>query len=78
MITGGYDSHGKKSDIILSYPTGEFEPARVVAIRPNVPLYLPVVKDVIDKITFKITDQHNKELKSEGEEISLCIWVEQV
>ena len=47
LITGGYDSQGKKSDIILSYPTGEFEPARVVALRPNVPLYLPVVKDVI-------------------------------
>ncbi len=24
LITGGYDNQGKKSDIILSFPTGEF------------------------------------------------------
>jgi hypothetical protein len=78
LITGGYNSQGKKTDIILSYPIGEFSPGQVVALRPNVPFYLPVVKDVIDKITFKIIDQNGFELKSEGEEITFNIGIEQV
>jgi hypothetical protein len=78
VITGGYDNQGKKSDILFSYPTGEFEPGRVIALRPNVPLYLPVVRDVLDVINCKLTDQNGIELKSEGEEFSCCLWFEQV
>jgi len=78
LITGGYDNQGKKSDIILSFPTGEFEPGRVVALRPNVPIYLLGVKAVIDRITFKVTDQNNDVIKSEGEELSFCLHVETV
>jgi hypothetical protein len=32
----------------------------------------------MDKITVKVTDQNNNELRSEGEALSFCIWVEQV
>jgi hypothetical protein len=78
LITGGYDNQGKKSDIILSFPTGEFEPGRVVALRPNVPIYLLVVKEVIDRITFKLTDQNGNVIKSEGEGLSFCIHIETV
>ncbi len=42
-------------------------PGDIVALRPNVPLYLPVIKEVIDKITVKATDQNNNELRSEGD-----------
>ena len=52
LIVGGFNNEGKETDIIISYPTGEFPPGQIVAIRPTVPLFLPVKKDVIDIIRF--------------------------
>ena len=78
FVSGGYDNYGKKTDIILSYSPGEFAPGDLVILRSNIPTFLPIIKDVIDKVTFKITDQFNKIIKSEGEEISFRIQIEQV
>ena len=56
FVSGGYDNYGKKTDIILSYSPGEFAPGDLVILRSNIPTFLPIIKDVIDKVTFKITD----------------------
>ncbi len=47
LINGGYNNQGKISDIILSYPTGEFSPGDI--LRRNVTLYFPVIKEVVDQ-----------------------------
>jgi hypothetical protein len=78
LITGGYNSQGKKTNIILSYPLGEFPPGAIITIRPSIPMFLPVVKYDIDKVEFKITDQNNKVFKSEDEEIAMSIYIRQV
>ena len=78
LISGGYNSKGEKTNIILSYPLGESPPGSIISLRPSVPIFFPVVKDVIDKIEFKITDQNNNVLKSEDEEIAMSICIRQV
>ena len=78
LITGGFNNEGKETDVIISYPTGEFPPGQIVTIRPTAPLFLPVKKDVIDEIKLKLMDNNMNELKFLNEEVSFSIFIEQV
>jgi hypothetical protein len=78
LISGGYDSEGKESDIILSYPTGKVAPGHTITIEPAMPRFLPVVKQVIKDLRFRLTDNTLNDLISKDEEIIFCIWVSQI
>jgi hypothetical protein len=47
-------------------------------IIPPTMIYLPVIKSVINSISFRITDESNNTLDFRNEEISLAIHLQQV
>jgi hypothetical protein len=78
LITGSYDSEGKLSDIIYSFPAYKVGPGFKIVEDGFKPRYYPVIRQVIDKISFRVTDNNNMTLDFNDEPIAWCIYIRQV
>ena len=78
LITGSYNSSGELSDIIYSFPAYKVGPGRKISEDKHTPRYFPVIKQVIDRIDFKITDNNNMSLDFKDEPVAWCIYIQQI
>jgi hypothetical protein len=75
LITGFYGSEGDLSDSFPAYKVG---PGRKIAEDKHIPRYFPVIKQVIDRINFRVTDNNNVTLDFKDEPVAWCIYIQQV
>jgi hypothetical protein len=78
LITGSYNSEGELSDIIYSFPAYKVGPGRKIVEDKHIPRYFPVIKQVIDRINFRVTDNNNVALDFRDEPVAWCIDIRQV
>lgn len=78
LITGSYNSEGELCDIIYSFPAYKVGPGRKIAEDKHIPRYFPVIKQVIDRINFRVTDNNNATLDFKDEPVAWCIYIQQV
>ena len=69
LITGSYNSDGDLSDIIYSFPAYKVGPGRKISEDKHIPRYFPVIKQVIDRINFRVTDNNNVSLDYKDEPV---------
>jgi hypothetical protein len=78
LITGSYNSEGDLSDIIYSFPAYKVGPGKKISEDKHIPRYFPVIKQVIDRINFRVTDNNNAILDFKDEPVAWCIYIQQV
>jgi hypothetical protein len=78
LITGSYNSNGQLSDIIYSFPAYKVGPGKKIAEDRHIPRYFPVIKQVIDTIYFRVTDNNNVALDFKDEPVAWCIYIQQI
>ena len=77
IIEGSY-INGKESNVIYSFPAFTVPLGYKMNIMVTNPIYLPVGRQVIRSISFKITDEEGHLIDFNGEEIALAIHLRQV
>src|SRR5438093_185398 len=82
LIYGSYVSgatrEAKESNVIYGFPGNLVPTGYKLNISPNTPIYLPVSKSVISSILIRITDEDDKLLDFNKEEICICLHLRQV
>src|SRR5438093_227464 len=77
LVNGSY-VNGKDSNVIFSFPSNMVPTGYKLNIFPNTPIYLPVSKSVISSILCRITDEDNKLLDFNKEEIVIGLHIRQI
>jgi hypothetical protein len=77
LISGSY-INGKESNVIYSFPANLVPTGYKINVFPNTPIYLPVSKSVISSVLVRITDEDDKLINFNNEEIVVCLHFRQV
>lgn len=77
IIQGSYHN-GEESNILFSFPSYLVPIGYKINIVPPTMVYLPVITNVINKITFSITDDNNNLLDFKDEKMALALHIRQI
>lgn len=77
IVQGSYHN-GEESNILFSFPSYLVPIGYKINIIPPTMVYLPVITNVINSITFSITDDNNNLLDFKDENMALAIHVRQI
>jgi hypothetical protein len=74
VITGSYQG-GRSSDVMYSF-SADGEPSSLLQIKPNRLLYLPINQSgYLYRMRIRITDQLDRVINLNGEEVSLSLYL---
>ncbi len=77
-ITEGSYHNGEESNILFSFPSYLVPTGFMINVTPPSMVYLPVITNVINSITFSIIDDNGNLLDFKDEKMALAIHIRQI
>lgn len=77
LIAGSFHN-GKQSNILYSFPSYLVPSGYKMNVIPANMFYLPINRNIIDSISFRVTDDEENTLDFRGEEMSVAVHLRQI